>query len=165
MATTQVTAPFPAPEHDHASCERVALDRVRAAFERQGLRLTPLRQMVFEEIASTHRAIGAYDLVERFAAKGRRLAPISVYRALESLTEAGVVHRFESRNSYFACVGAHDRRQPALFLACKACGAIAELPGERIFDAIEREAKSVAFATLATVVEVVGLCAHCARKA
>ena len=42
--------------------------------------------------------------------KGTRLAPISVYRALDALLEAGVVHRLESKNAYFACSRLHQPR-------------------------------------------------------
>jgi Fur family zinc uptake transcriptional regulator len=51
---------FPAPEHDHAVCLDDAMARARKAFQDKGLRLTPLREAVFQEIAAaSHRAIGA----------------------------------------------------------------------------------------------------------
>ena len=58
---------------------------------------------MFEEIAATHASIGAYDILAKLAEKGTRLAPISVYRAIDALLEAGVIHRLESKNAFFAC--------------------------------------------------------------
>ncbi len=107
------------------------MERARAAFSDKGLKLTPLRQSVFQEIAASHKAIGAYDVLDRLAAKGERLAPISVYRAIDALVAAGIVHRFESRNAFFACHAGHDMRQ--LVLACETCGRVAEVDGDKVF--------------------------------
>ena len=48
--------PFPAPSHDHGRCVDEALRRARAAFERKGLKFTPLREQIFREIAASHSA-------------------------------------------------------------------------------------------------------------
>jgi Fur family zinc uptake transcriptional regulator len=153
---------FPAPEHDHDRCLAEAMERARAAFSDKGLKLTPLRQSVFQEIAASHKAIGAYDVLDRLAAKGERLAPISVYRAIDALVAAGIVHRFESRNAFFACHAGHDMRQ--LVLACETCGRVAEVDADKVFLAIDAAARSAGFSTMGAVVEVKGLCAGCAGQ-
>ena len=73
---------------------------------------------MFEEIAATHASIGAYDILAKLAEKGTRLAPISVYRAIDALLEAGVIHRLESKNAFFACRrhGSSHRPPPDLSL-------------------------------------------------
>ena len=65
-----------------------AVERASQAFEEKSLRFTKLRQDVFQEIAATYTSIGAYDVLARLAEKGTRLAPISVYRAIDALLEA-----------------------------------------------------------------------------
>ncbi len=155
---------FPAPGHNHARCVSHALDRARVAFETSGLRLTELRRQVLEEIAGSHHSIGAYDVLERLAAKGIRLAPISVYRAIEALIAAGVVHRLESRNAYFACHGAHGRGGAHLVLVCERCGTVAEMQDEPVFAALDAAAREAGFAPRVRVVEMAGQCAHCRRQ-
>lgn len=135
------------------------MERAETAFQEKGLRLTELRRRVFEVIAGSHHAIGAYDILERLAEKGSRLAPISVYRAIDALLSAGVIHRLESRNAFFACHSAHDHRQ--LVLACERCGRVAEVPGKPVFEAIASAAKEARFQPAHTVTEVAGLCADC----
>jgi Fur family transcriptional regulator, zinc uptake regulator len=164
-----LTAPhtaFPAPGHDHDLCLDDAMARARKAFEDKGLRLTPLREAVFQEIAAAgHRAIGAYEVLDRMARRGERLAPISIYRAIDALVAAGIVHRFESRNAFFACHAGHEQRQ--LVLACERCGSVAEVDGAKVFAAIDRTAEAASFAASAAkgpVVEVWGLCANCTGK-
>src|SRR5262249_61935191 len=110
MSDGAVSGGFPTPEHDHERCLATAMARARAAFAAKGLKLTPLRQAVLREIAASHTAVGAYDVLDKFAARGERMAPISVYRAIDALLAAGIVHRFESRNAFFACHAPHGRR-------------------------------------------------------
>jgi Fur family zinc uptake transcriptional regulator len=162
MTQAAASNAFPAPEHDHDRCLAEAMERARNAFTTKGLKLTPLRQAVFQEIAGSHRAIGAYEVLDKLAARGDRLAPISVYRAIDALVSAGIVHRFESRNAFFACHGAHAMRQ--LVLACETCGRVAEVDADRVFAAIDASAGSAAFSAKGAVVEVWGLCATCAGE-
>jgi Fur family zinc uptake transcriptional regulator len=165
MSKTPATNAFPAPEHNHGPCLDLALERARRAFEAKGSRLTELRQQVFEEIAGSHDAVGAYDVLDRLARKGTRVAPISIYRAIDALLDAGVIHRLESRNAFFACHAGHARERSQLVLSCERCGRVAEVPSEPVFKAIETAVKSACFETRRTVAEVSGLCADCQAKA
>jgi Fur family zinc uptake transcriptional regulator len=166
MNMTIPSKAFPAPGHNHEQCLDQAMARARAAFAAKGLRLTPLRESVFQVIAAAqHRAIGAYEVLDRMARRGERLAPISVYRAIDALVAAGIVHRFESRNAFFACHAGHEQRQ--LVLACERCGSVAEVDGAPVFNAIDRVAEGVSFSASSAkgaVVEIWGLCANCASK-
>jgi Fur family zinc uptake transcriptional regulator len=158
---------FPPPGPHNAKRIAQSVERAEAIFEEKSLRFTKLRQQVFEEIASAHGSIGAYDILGRIADKGTRLAPISIYRALDALIEAGVIHRLESRNAYFACRRLHTGdmttgRRP-LFLSCEKCGAVAEVDSEGVFDIVERVAKAAHFKPRVKFVEVTGLCPRCAE--
>lgn len=153
---------FPAHGHDHHPCMAESRERVRAAFTAKHIRLTDLRLQVFEEIAASHGAIGAYDVQERLAQKGTRLAPVSIYRALDALLEAGVVHRLESRNAYFACHGHHGAGSVQVVLTCSRCGDVAEVAGDGVLTAILAAASAAGFRPAASIVEVSGVCGNCA---
>jgi Fur family zinc uptake transcriptional regulator len=73
----------------------------------------------------------------------------------------GLVHRFESRNAFFACHIGHEKRQ-LLVLACETCGRVAEVDGDRVFGAIDTAASAAAFAAKDAVIEVWGECVACA---
>jgi Fur family transcriptional regulator, zinc uptake regulator len=161
MSKTTAANAFPEPEHNHGPCLDLALERAQRAFEASGSRLTELRQQVFAEIAGSHDAIGAYDVLDRLARKGTRVAPISVYRAIEALLHAGVIHRLETRNAFFACHAGHAPERGQLILLCERCGRVAEVPGEAVFNAIEAVVNSAGFRTRRTVAEVSGICADC----
>jgi len=161
MRKASAAAAFPAPGHNHTSCLALALERAEIAFKAKGLRLTELRRRVLEEIAGSHHAIGAYDILERLSERGTRLAPISVYRAIEALLSAGVIHRLESRNAFFACHAAHAADGEQLILACERCGRVAEVPGRPVFEEIASAAMEAGFQPAHTVAEVAGICADC----
>ena len=124
-----------------------------------------LRRHVLEEVASTHQAVGAYEVLERLARKDRRrLAPISIYRALDALVAAGLVHRLESRNAFFACHSAHPSHRGHIVLACDGCGAVAEIAAPQVFDGIMQAAGTAGFAAERSLVEVTGACGACSRS-
>ena len=115
--------------HDHGQCVDALLDRARRSFDERGLRLTDLRLKVLREIAGSHDAVGAYAVLDRLSARsGERVAPISVYRAIDALLQAGVVHRLESRNAYFACHAPHIDLQQHMALVCERCDKVVEVP-------------------------------------
>lgn len=148
--------------HNHGACLDSATARAEALFAARGLTLTKLRRQVFEEVASSHDAIGAYDVLERLSRRtGRRIAPISVYRAIDALLASGAVHRLESRNAFFACHAGHEPDREQLVLSCDECGRVAEIPGEPVFSAMTRLVRNARFSPRRTVVEVNGTCADC----
>jgi Fur family zinc uptake transcriptional regulator len=144
--------------------QKTSLEQAAEIFAEKNIRFTDLRRKVFEEIASTHASVGAYEVLDRLAKKGTRLAPISIYRALDALLEAGVVHRLESKNAYFACRRMNKPRtgRPPIFLSCEKCGAVQEVDGDEIFRAIDHAAGDVEFETRVRFVEVSGTCQECA---
>src|SRR5262245_13318502 len=155
---------FPAIKHNHAPCLADAMQRAERLFEAHGLKFTQRRRRVFQEIASSHHAIGAYDVLERLSRHGERLAPISVYRAIDALLATGAVHRLESRSAYFACHAVHAQGGHQLVLACEACGRVAEVADDRIFAALARRMRQAAFEPRRTVVEVTGTCPECQEQ-
>ena len=152
---------FPAPEHDHRACLDNSLSRARAAFRASGERFTKLREAVFHTLAESHEALGAYDIIERLRDKGRTVAPISIYRALDVLLAAGLVHRVESRNAYVACHGAHEGDSPVLFMVCEQCGVVAEASHDPLASALQEVAGGAGFTASGAVLEMSGLCCHC----
>ena len=142
------------------------IERARTIFADRNLRFTDLRQQVFTEIASTNGAIGAYDILERLSVKGTRLAPISVYRSIDALLDAGVIHRLESKNAYFACRRhEHQSKGRPIFLSCERCGSVSEVAAQGVFDLINAIARESGFEPKVKFVEVSGVCPQCAKRA
>jgi Fur family zinc uptake transcriptional regulator len=155
------TPSFPAREHDHDACLAVALRRARLKCLERGVKWTELREQVFRKIATSHKPVSAYDLIENLAAEGKRLAPVSVYRILEVLQSAGLVHRLETRNSFFACMTEHEGAPQTIVFVCEDCERVAEAEAPDALQAIAKTTAAEHFHVRNAVLEVSGVCAEC----
>lgn len=147
-------------DHDHAACRRGALSRLRRAARARGLRLTPARVRVLEILTERHRAVGAYELLERLRAEGLGRQPPAIYRALDFLIAAGFVHRIERLNAFVACARPGTAHR-ACFLICAGCRTVAEVEAPALDSAVAQAASRSGFAAGAAVVEVDGTCPAC----
>ena len=154
-------AVFPPPDHDHDRCSSDALAHAEALCAERSERLTPIRRQVLEALLSTHRPLGAYELIDRLAALGGRPAPITIYRALDFLLAQGLVHRIESRNAFVACIHRHERGDPVVFLLCDRCGAVGEAASPATASALKTAARAAGFTPKTPVIEIAGVCANC----
>ena len=154
---------FPGHPHDHADCVTSAIAAAEQLCQLRGLRLTPTRQRVLEIVWESHRPAGAYEILDRLAAEGRRAAPPTVYRALDFLIDAGLVHRLDSLNAYVGCPDP-GRKHSGQFLICRACRTVAELGDRNIDSLVASRAQALGFTAVRQIVEIEGLCDSC-RKA
>ena len=146
--------------HDHAHCASGGMAHAEALAEREGLRLTPVRRRVLEILLEDHRALGAYDVLQRLAAEGFGNQPPVAYRALEFLVEHGLAHRIRRLNAFTACTHPGEAHAPA-FLICRSCNTVAEAAGDPIRSALEAAAGDLGFTVERSNVEALGLCAPC----
>jgi Fur family transcriptional regulator, zinc uptake regulator len=154
---------FPEPDHDHGRCTADALTHAERVCERRGQKFTPMRRQVLEALLSTHKPLGAYEVIDELAKSMSRPAPITIYRALEFLIESGLVHRIESRNAYLACAHDHDTSTAVAFLICDRCGAVGEIPALPVAQSLKAAARASGFFPKMSVVEISGTCAHCQK--
>ncbi len=147
-------------DHDHRRCRQDMLAALSAAAKTRGLRLTPARVRVLEILSEAHRAMGAYEILDRLRAEGLGSQPPVVYRALEFLTEAGFVHRVERLNAYVACCQPGSEHG-ACFLICSRCRKVAEIEDGALEIALAQAAAGHGFAMRRTVLEIEGTCPGC----
>ena len=109
------------------------LERVEAACDRRGVRLTELRRQVLGLVLDSAKPAGAYDLLEKLRPHHHGAAPPTVYRALDFLLEQGLIHKVERLSAFVGClhgVEEHDdevHHHAAQFLICRRCGQVTEL--------------------------------------
>lgn len=151
-------------QHDHAHCTGDVLARAEAQMLAQGLRLTPVRRRTLEILLEHHRAMGAYDVLERLAAEGFGNQPPVAYRALDFLEEHGLAHRIRRLNAFTACMHPGEVHAPA-FLICRACNLVAEAPAGPVRAALDAAAADLGFAIERSTIEALGLCPACQSAA
>jgi Fur family transcriptional regulator, zinc uptake regulator len=147
--------------HDHTHCVSHALLTAETLCEQAGLRLTALRKRVLELVWTSHKPLGAYDILAVLSeTDGRRAAPPTVYRALEFLLEHGLVHRIASLNAFVGCNHPGEVHQ-GQFLICRNCLAAVELQDADITAALLDSAQRIGFSVEGQTVEITGLCSAC----
>ena len=150
--------------HNHSQCSAHALTQAASLCAKQGVRLTPVRQRTLEILLEDHRAMGAYEVLDRLIADGFGKQPPVAYRALEFLVDLGLVHRINRLNAFAACAHAGEAHAPT-FLICQTCHSIAEIPAPRLQDAINATAAESGFRVEFASVEAIGLCPKCQHTA
>ncbi|MDE3078524.1 MAG: transcriptional repressor [Paracoccaceae bacterium] len=147
-------------DHDHDRCADEVLSRAEAVSVGRGLRLTPVRRRTLEILLESHRAMGAYDVLDRLAAEGFGKQPPVAYRALDFLVEQGFAHRINRLNAFTACVHPGEDHAAA-FLICRECSAVAEAPAARVRAALDACGAEIGFTVERATVEALGLCPAC----
>jgi Fur family zinc uptake transcriptional regulator len=149
-------------KHDHRDCVETAIAKAEQLCRERGLRFTALRRRVLELVWHSHRPIGAYELLANLGEEGKRPAPPTVYRALDFLIEAGLVHRLDSLNAFVGCADP-GRLHSGQFLICRDCRTVIELDDHAIEQLVMARAEALGFSELRQVLEIEGLCDSCRR--
>jgi Fur family zinc uptake transcriptional regulator len=117
-------------------------------------------QAVLDVLRQQHRALSAYDILDRLHGSKVRAA-VQVYRAADKLAQRGLVHRIESLNAFVACDCAHGKSSPG-FMLCTCCGDVREFDARHALSAVKSRAKG--FRVERPSVELKGLCINCQRE-
>ena len=149
--------------HDHGHCVEAAIASAEARCAAEGLRFTPVRRAALEILLSEHRAMGAYELLDRLHQAGFGSQPPVAYRALDFLVANAFVHKIERLNAFIACAHPGANHAPA-FLICRLCDAVAEAQSAPARGSLGEAARATGFRIERTVVEALGVCPDCAGK-
>jgi Fur family zinc uptake transcriptional regulator len=147
--------------HDHGACIDRALAAAVELCATRELNLTAVRRRVLEIVWRAHEPIGAYDILAELSKERDKAAPPTVYRALEFLMGAGLVHRIDSLNAFLGC-DAPGHAHVAQFLVCRACHRVAEIDDPALNRVLAEKSRSMGFRIEPTSLEIKGLCADCA---
>lgn len=104
--------------------------------------------------------MSAYEVLDALKVFNPKIAPPTVYRALNALTEQGRVHRLESKNAYVACRSFPHQHTP-VFSVCDGCGLVEECMAPQVLSALSEVASKTGFAPTHQVIEVRGRCVAC----
>jgi Fur family ferric uptake transcriptional regulator len=137
---------------------------VSELLERNGVRATPRRLEVLEELAQERDDVTAQQLWSRLRERDSGTGLATVYRTLALLSEKGVVdvlsHDVASHRGgeqcYRLCGDDHHHH-----LLCERCHRVVEVQECGLDDWVSAAAKRHGFVATDHRVEIVGLCADC----
>lgn len=123
--------------------------------------LTKNQLLVMNELSKAGGPLGAYAILDQLRDRGFR-APLQVYRALDKLVEAGMVHKLESLNAFVACrqPGCENHETNA-FMICESCGQTTEISDTALAKRLKKLARDIEFALQETTIELRGICGSC----
>src|SRR6056297_602603 len=151
-------------KHDHAFCISAGIATAEAHCQSEGLRFTPVRRKALEILLQEHRALGAYEMLDRLRDAGFGSQPPVAYRALEFLVTHGFAHKIERLNAFIACAHPGATHSPA-FMICRECHSVAEAQSTPTRDTLGEAARTAGFRIERTVLEAEGLCPACMETA
>jgi len=126
----------------------------------KGLAFTELRKQVYALVAAQSTPVSAYELLDVLKTERRNAAPVTVYRALDFLLSAGLVHRIDALHAYAACE-AESADHGGMLLVCDSCRHVTELENAGLERQISRTALDHQFHTAHQPIEIRGLCSDC----
>jgi Fur family transcriptional regulator, zinc uptake regulator len=146
--------------HDHTACISLVLHQAKQLCADRGVQLTPIRYQVLELVWDSHKAVKAYDLLDKIKPLQPAAKPATIYRALDFLLEQGFIHRIESLNAFVGC-GHSGHQHEQLMLICKQCHEVEERPAAEVMRALADETQYAGFSVHSRAIEIHGICAKC----
>ena len=138
-------------------------DTVRARLLAVGQRYTHQRRRLVDILTRSGNPLTIPEIL-----RGRRLPQSSVYRNLGDLERAGVVRRLVTDEEYGRYELSEDLTEHHHHVICSRCGTVQDLPmradvERRMEETLGRLARSVGFAEVSHRLDLIGVCASCAR--
>jgi Fur family transcriptional regulator, zinc uptake regulator len=137
-----------------------ALIRAHRLCAVRGARLTAVRRRVLELILGADQPIGAYALLAALQGDRGKLAPPTIYRALDFLLGHKLIHKVESVSAFVACDDVEHPHE-SQFMICDDCGATEEIQDDAIVQSLRRLGEDRGYAVARQVIEARGLCPAC----
>jgi Fur family ferric uptake transcriptional regulator len=118
------------------------------------------RNAVRDELSRDPAFRSAQEIHASLRDAGHRIGLTTVYRALQSLTNANdvdVLRNDDGESTYRACSAGHHHP-----VVCRSCGTTVEVEGRAVETWAERVAREHGFVDVEHTVEVFGTCVRCA---
>ena len=137
-------------------------DKFREYLATRNKRLTREREIVLEQVFSSHEHFDPEQLVAALTARtdGHRVSRSTVYRTLKELERAGLLRKVARAND--RDVFEHDYGYPQHdHLICSECGELTEFPSKMISEIVEQVSTEHGFRNTGHRLEVYGTCDKC----
>ena len=130
------------------------------------MRLTSGRREILEILVRHANPMGAYDLIEQVQKMrgGQRVHPQTVYRGLDFLQSAGLIHRIAGTGQFVLCehISCKHQHRPSQFLVCNRCGAVREMElSPEQLTSFEESMQASGFFASPNGIEIHGECSRC----
>lgn len=143
---------------------RLTERKIAVTLRRNGYKLTPQRRAVVKTIASTHDHLTPTAIYGKVHEEYPKIGFVTIYRTLEILNKLGLiceVHAGGNCRSYLM-------RRPLEHhhhMICADCGTVVDFTGCDLSELEQRLSRETGFEIESHLLEFLGHCQACARKA
>lgn len=126
----------------------------------RGLKFTPERDAILEEVFEKHEHFDVEKLYRRLNSKGKHISRATIYRTIPILIDSGLVSkamRFMDRIYYEHTYGHKHHAH----MICINCGKVIEFNDKRVEKIIEEITKNHDFKSTEHKFEIKGFCKDC----
>jgi len=140
-----------------------AIQKFRKYIKEKGLRNTPERETIIEEIFAIHDHFDVDELFLRLRNKKKRISKASLYRTIPLLIDSGLIKEvyFEDGHLHYEHIYGHKHH---CHLRCLGCGKIIEFVDDSVETIQNRIGKKYDFAITSHRFELLGYCSQCLQK-
>lgn len=141
----------------------IQLTKIKQYCSQRGIKLTPLRETILVIMCHFEQAISAYEILRQLRKVRPNAEPPTVYRVLEYLQQAHIIHRIASKNTYLCCIHPDvPHRGQGQLLLCDRCEQADEVFDGSLKQAFADYTKTHGFQFRDDLIEIHGVCAKCA---
>lgn len=132
----------------------------REFIRKKGLRNTPEREAIIQEIFATHDHFDVDELYLRLKNKNKKISKPSIYRLIPYLLESGLIQEayFEDGHLHYEHIYGHKHH---CHLRCLNCGKIIEFEEKPLKQVEKKLAEKYGFIVRGHKFEVLGYCPKC----
>lgn len=139
------------------------IQKFRKYVKEKGLRNTPERDMIIEEISSFRDHFDVDELFLRMRNKKKRVSRASLYRTIPLLVESGLIKEvyFENGHLHYEHIYGHKHH---CHLRCLCCGKTIEFADHEIEKIQDKIGKKFGFVKTSHRFEILGFCPQCRQN-
>ena len=139
---------------------QVLLGRFKDALKREGLKLTPQRRAVLEEVVSSDKHRECEEIYRSLNKREKNVSLATVYRTLNVLVENNFARKMDLGNGRYVFERKVDTPHHD-HIICLSCGSIIEFLSEEIESIQEEIAKKNKFIIQRHLHQFFGICKKC----
>jgi Fur family ferric uptake transcriptional regulator len=128
-----------------------------------GKRITPQRKLILSILAEAKTHLDAHDIYERGRQRDAYLSLATVYRTLNLLKKAGLIHELhlDDEHHHYELTSKDEHSH----LVCMGCGLVIEVDSTAFAEAALEAGLAHGFQVAGAQVELAGYCSKCRQRA
>ncbi|KZN28495.1 hypothetical protein N480_10400 [Pseudoalteromonas luteoviolacea S2607] len=151
-------------------CQKsISTDYLITVFNHAGIKATDKRVAIFKGLMMAEQALSPYELAQYCKEHLELTLPaVSIYRVLDLLVAADLVHKLNTVNKYICCshIDCHKPHPHSQFLICSVCQRVDEVQmSSQLMTQLSQQIQECGYQLNSPQFEFQGICKNCQAQA